>query len=130
MNDQTPKQIVVAGFGFTSNATPESFAQALEATGYKDKIDLLATPSDKALQPAFLDFGRAQRLIANAVTRNALEAAETKTQSFLSRLMRRTGSVAEAAALAAAGPGSTLIVTRQISNDRMATCAIAKGADA
>ena len=36
------------------------------------------------------------------------------------------GSLAEAAALAAAGPGATLVVNRIISSDGMATCAIAQ----
>lgn len=129
MSDQIPAQTVVAGFGFTSNATPESFAQALEATGYTGKIERLATPSDKAAQPAFVDFAHAQQLVTNAVTRNALEAAQTSTQSPHSQQARHTGSVAEAAALAAAGPKAILIVTRHISTDRQATCAIAKGAD-
>jgi len=36
-------------------------------------------------------------------------------------------SVAEAAALAAAGPGARLVGTRVISDDRLATAAIAEG---
>ena len=37
----------------------------------------------------------------------------------------RAGSVAEAAALAAAGPGARLLAPRMISADRMASCALA-----
>lgn len=121
--------MIVAGFGFTTNATMDSLAQALQATGFAGKVDMLATPSDKAVEHAMLDFSRTHCLQINAVTDKALEAADTRTQSPRSRTERRTGSVSEAAALAAAGPGATLIVSRQVSIDRMATCAIAKGAD-
>ncbi|ENO84722.1 hypothetical protein C666_16775, partial [Thauera linaloolentis 47Lol = DSM 12138] len=40
---------------------------------------------------------------------------------------RGCGSVAEAAALAAAGQGARLLAIRHISPDRSATCAIAQG---
>jgi cobalt-precorrin 5A hydrolase len=43
---------------------------------------------------------------------------------------RGVGSVAEAVALAAAGPGARIVVARVISSDRMATCAIAQGPEA
>ena len=121
--------MIVAGFGFTSRANVDSLTSALAATGYAGDVNLLASVGDKAMQPALLDLSENTRILISAVTPAALEATETKTQSVISRLLRRTGSVAEAAALAAAGPGATLIVTRQTSQDRMATCAIAKGAD-
>jgi len=41
--------------------------------------------------------------------------------------VRGCGSVAEAVALAAAGAGGRLLVTRHMSPDRTATCAIAQG---
>ena len=56
-----------------------------------------------------------------------LEAAQPLTQSARSQTERGTGSVAEAAALAAAGPDSRLVSTRHISTDRLATCAVAIG---
>ncbi len=40
-----------------------------------------------------------------------------------------TGSVAEAAALAAAGPGARLVAPRVVSTDGMATAAIAERTD-
>lgn len=121
--------MIIAGFGFTTRATLESLLQALEATGYADQVTMLATPSDKAVQSVILDFARARKLQINAVSASNIAAANARTQSLISRMMRNTGSVAEAAALAAADPGATLLVTRKISADRMATCAIAKGAD-
>ena len=58
----------------------------------------------------------------------ALTAQATSTQSPASRASRGTGSVAEAAALAAAGPGARLLSPRVISADGRATCALAEGA--
>lgn len=121
--------MIVAGFGFTSRATADSLTSALAATGHAHDVTLLASVGDKAMQPALLDLSEDMRVMISAVTPAALQATQTITQSLISRLMRRTGSVAEAAALAAAGPGAALLVTRQISQDRQATCAIAKGAD-
>lgn len=121
--------MIIAGFGFTSRATAQSLADALSATGHDGPLDAIAVPNDKAVQPAVLDFARAKRLNITAIQPDQLEAAQTQTQSFVSRLMRRTGSVAEATALAAAGTGATLVAPRHVSQDRMATCAIAQGPD-
>lgn len=119
--------MIVAGFGFTTSATPDSLAQALNATGHATQIDGIATATDKTQTPAFVDFAKAQDCAVFKVATTEIEAAQTRTQSPISTRERGTGSVAEAAALSAAGPGATLIISRQISNDRMATCAIAKG---
>ena len=121
--------MIVAGFGFTSRASAHSLEDAFRATGHDGPLDAIAVPDDKAAQPALLDVARARSCPIRAIQPDALEQAQTETQSFVSRMMRGTGSVAEAAALAAAGPGATLIATRQISQDRMATCAIARGPD-
>ncbi|WP_415921283.1 cobalamin biosynthesis protein [Tateyamaria sp. SN6-1] len=120
--------MIIAGLGFTTRATAQSLADALAATGLDSPPDALATAHDKAAHPALLDFARRQNLSIHAVQPHALEQARTETQSMLSHQTRNTGSVAEAAALAAAGPDATLTVPRQISPDRMATCAIAQGA--
>ncbi|MEP3918027.1 cobalamin biosynthesis protein [Ascidiaceihabitans sp.] len=119
--------MIVAGFGFTTSATFDSLKQALVATGYAMQIDGVATAADKTQTPAFVDFAKAQKCPVFKVATTEIEATQTQTQSPISARERGTGSVAEAAALSAAGPGATLIISRQISNDRMATCAIAKG---
>ncbi|MFP4328377.1 MAG: cobalamin biosynthesis protein, partial [Paracoccaceae bacterium] len=51
---------------------------------------------------------------------------QTLTRSAYALDTYRTGSVAEACALAAAGPGALLLGPRAISSDRMATCALAR----
>ena len=121
--------MIVAGFGFRGQATAESLAAALRATGYAGQVDRIATAHDKAQHPAFLDFAEAQDVKIQGIASDVMELAQTVTQSHISQEIRRTGSVAEAAAIAAAGPGATLIVSRRISKDRMATCAIAEGPD-
>ncbi|MEL7091200.1 MAG: cobalamin biosynthesis protein [Pseudomonadota bacterium] len=120
--------MIVAGFGFTSQATSDSLLSALAKTGMAADITLLATPADKATQAPIRALAT-DHLPIKPITPERLEKAQTQTQSPISQAARRTGSVAEAAALAAAGPQGTLVVTRQISDDRMATCAIAKGPD-
>ena len=120
--------MIVAGLGFNSKATPDSLADALDATGYATSVSVLATPEDKIKAPVILDFAKSRGLLVLPIQPHQLEAAQTHTQSVVSRMMRRIGSVAEAAALAAAGPNAALLATRKISDDRTATCAIAKGA--
>jgi cobalt-precorrin 5A hydrolase len=56
-----------------------------------------------------------------------LAGIDTPTQSKLVAEKFGTGSVAEAAALVAAGPRARLIATRTVSQDRTATAAIAEG---
>ena len=57
----------------------------------------------------------------------ALAGIRTQTFSSFSLAAHGTGSVAEASALIAAGEGARLLGPRQISPDRMATCALAQG---
>ncbi|MGR3493836.1 cobalamin biosynthesis protein [Citreimonas sp.] len=117
--------MIVAGFGFRAAATADSLRDALARTG-KD-ADALATAADKADAPAFTNFARTLGLPVHAVAPDTLRAQDTLTASAASRAARDTGSVAEAAALAAAGPGARLLAPRAISGDRMATCALAIG---
>lgn len=118
--------MIVAGFGFRGNATVGSLRDALAATS-STEIEAIAAPDDKAQSPCFQDFARETALPILSVAPDALVTTQTATQSAHSLTNRGTGSVAEACALAAAGPQAELLTTRQISPDKMATCAIAKG---
>jgi cobalt-precorrin 5A hydrolase len=118
--------VIAAGFGFRSAATADSLADALARTGGTPA--LLATAEDKAGAPAFLSFARRMGVPVLGVGSAALASRATLTQSAASRAARATGSVAEAAALAAAGPGARLLGPRTVSGDGMATCALAEGA--
>lgn len=86
-------------------------------------VSALAAPADKVAGLAGLADARGLPVIA--VPPEALRAARTLTRSAASLAARGTGSVAEAAALAAAGPGARLLGPRAVAPDRMATCALA-----
>lgn len=117
--------MIVAGFGFRSAVRVESLQAAFDAARSEHAIDRLATLEGKVDHPAFQAFARTLGLPIDTFSESALEAVQTATDSAASKAARQTGSVAEATALAAAGPGATLIQTRVVSADRMATCALA-----
>ncbi|MFP7674628.1 cobalamin biosynthesis protein [Marivita sp. S0852] len=119
--------MIAAGFGFRSGATIESLRAALMLAGANIAPDLLATAEIKARHAAFIALARTLGLALRPVPQKQLIAQVTLTQSCASQSAYGTGSVAEAAALAAAGPGARLIGVRHISPDRMASCAIAEG---
>lgn len=117
--------MIVAGFGFSSGATQASLRSVLDAVtlATRARPEALATLADKAAT---------LRPLAEALQLPLIEVTgplpETATQSETSLRARGTGSVAEASALAAAGPGAYLLAPRQISTDRLATCAFAASA--
>ncbi|WP_294391398.1 cobalamin biosynthesis protein [uncultured Sphingomonas sp.] len=114
--------MIIAGFGCRAGATPASLRSALALTGARD-VTALAAPSDRA--HLLMPVAEALGLTLIPLAPDILSGVETPTRSPTSLATRGTGSVAEAAALAAAGPGARLLVTRRIAPDRMATCAIA-----
>jgi cobalt-precorrin 5A hydrolase len=118
--------VIVAGFGLRASASADSLADALARAG--GAPTLLATAEDKARSPAFRALAHRLGLPVLGIDPAALSAQTTLTQSATSRAARATGSVAEAAALAAAGPGARLLGPRAVSGDGMATCALAEGA--
>ncbi len=113
----------VAGFGYRGAATADSLLMAYQAAG--GRADALAVPEDKADAPCLVAFAAKVGLPVQPVAAEVLESIATPTQAPRVIEKRGTGSVAEACALAVAGPESRLIATRVISEDRMATCAIA-----
>lgn len=120
--------MIVAGFGFRSAAQLSSLRDALDRATGGAPVDALATVADKAESPAFRHLADALALPLHRIPPGALPDAETATQSPAARAARKTGSVAEATALLAAGPGARLIRPRVISSDRLATCALAETA--
>ncbi len=122
--------VIVAGFGFRAGATAESLVDALERAGGRNGVAALATAADKARAASFASFAEALLLPVHPIDAGRLEVQETVTRSAAALAARGTGSVAEAAALAAAGQGARLIGPRVASGDGMATCALAEGNDA
>jgi cobalt-precorrin 5A hydrolase len=117
----------VAGLGFKQGVTLASLREALAAAGGPDGLAAVATVSDKADAEVLKLLARECGIPIKAVPAEILAGIATPTQS--QRITERfaTGSVAEAAALAAAGPRARLIATRVVSQDRTATAAIAEG---
>ncbi len=116
----------VAGFGFRASATPQALFAALAAAGGAEGVLALATAADRAAHPAFAGLAAQLGLPARAVPLAALRAANATPSA---RVPARYGgqSLAEAAALAAAGPGARLVAGRRMSPCGLATCAIAEG---
>lgn len=114
--------MIVAGFGFRAAAGGASLRDALARASGGRAPDAFAAPADKA---ATLAAALGQPVIP--VGPQALALAETLTRSARVAALRGTGSVAEAAAIAAAGQGAWLLGPRAVSADRLATCALAEG---
>lgn len=118
--------MIVAGFGFRASVT----TPCLRALLGDECVDRLAVVADKADHPALLAL--AQMLGKPLVRIPPEELAKDRAETPAPRQPARYGtmSVAEAAALAAAGPTSFLISRRVTAPDGTATMAIAQGPDA
>lgn len=111
--------MIVAGFGFRKGASLASFQAALNMTNGAQAI---ATIEEKAI--GLTELSRATGLPVIAVARSALP---DQPGSPRVRALYATGSVAESAALAAAGAGAILTQPRTTSPDGQVVVAIAKG---
>jgi len=117
----------VAGFGFRKDVTLASLRDALRAAGGPEGLAAVATVSDKADAEALKQLALECGVPIKAVPADMLAKVDTLTQSIIVAEKFGTGSVAEAAAIVAAGPRARLIATRVVSQDRAATAAIAEG---
>jgi cobalt-precorrin 5A hydrolase len=117
----------VAGLGFRRNVTLSSLREALLAAGGSEGLAAVATVSDKADAPALRSLALQLGLPIKSIPAEVLTDIVTTTRSELIQAKFGTGSIAEAAAIAAAGRGAHLISGRTVSQDRMATAAIAEG---
>lgn len=120
--------MIVAGLGFRSAAAAASLRDALARAG-DGEVAALATAADKAGAAAIVDLAAELGLPVIAVAPADLAAQPVATRSPRVAALRGTGSVAEAAALAAAGPGARLLGPRAVSGDGMATAALAERAE-
>jgi len=115
----------IAGIGFRKSATTQSLRSALDTAGGVLGVQALATIADKASAPSIIELGLQLDLPVCAIEKDDLQAQSTLTVSTKVDSVTGVGSVSEAAALAACGPGSRLIGARAVSSDRLATAAIA-----
>ncbi|MDZ7892440.1 MAG: cobalamin biosynthesis protein [Rhodoferax sp.] len=126
---------LVAGLGFRAGCEVSSLQSALQSaldaasTTSGQTITLahltaLATAADKAQHPALLQLSAELQVPIHPI---ALPALAKQPAAPSAHVPARYGahSVAESAALAAAGPGATLLGHRSICPDRMATAALA-----
>ena len=122
--------MIVAGIGCRKGATAEEIDAAIDAALKQARIapselDALATSDGKGSEVGIIEAaaGRGVRLVL--VRPADLEDAGARAESHSPRVqaMFNVPSVAEAAALAAAGPNSKLVVARISLGP--ATCAIA-----
>jgi cobalt-precorrin 5A hydrolase len=124
--------MIVAGVGFRRGVEVEEIvllvtrALAAAAIG-RDTLSGLATVGDKADEPGFRLAAERLGVAPLSVSRDALlrAAPADGTMSPRSMTMYGVNSLAEAAALAGAGPSSILVLARLASAG--ATCALARG---
>lgn len=121
--------VIVAGFGFRAAATVASLTDAFCKADGPGRAGALATAADKADTAPFRLFAQTVALPTHRIDASTLTRQDTVTRSNPAYIARGTGSVAEAAALAAAGPGAQLLAPRVISRDGLATCALAHRMD-
>lgn len=119
----------VAGIGFRAGAPVSALAEALvlaeaAAGDYGGPVRALATDPVKAGAAVIQALGATRGLPVLSVM---VAGVATPMQSPRVQARFGTGSVAEAAAIAAAGTGGRLLCLRVTSSDGMATAAIAVG---
>lgn len=110
----------VAGFGCRPGAPIEALRDALARTGAEDPGALATIPAREA------ELTVLARELALPLCLTRVAGIATPTRSARIQALHETGSVAEAAALSACGPGARIIVTRVTSSCGRATAAIAE----
>ena len=127
--------MIVAGLGFRTGIAAEEIMDvlngALKQAGLTlERLSLLATAASRASEAGFLDAAHRLGVEPLGVAPECLRTTSPQVRTHSERVLALfgVGSVAEAAALAAAGPAARLVVPR-IAIGR-ATCAIARGSAA
>ena len=123
--------MICAGLGFRRGVRCEEIVALVErALGCallpKEALTALATAEVLSGAPALLAAADCLGVVVLAIAPTALRAAAPQVRTVSGRALAAhgVGSVAEAAALAGAGPGATLLLERIASPG--ATCAIAR----
>ena len=112
----------VTGLGFRRGVSAESLRAAIALVGLGEA---LATAEDKVHEPGLVRLAQDLGLRVFGVARSDLQAQAVEGST---RVMAEygTGSVAEAAALAAAGPGARLVHSKRSGPDGRAVAALAE----
>jgi cobalt-precorrin 5A hydrolase len=124
------KKLIVAGVGFRRDCSGSEIADIVHAASERAacSVGAIAAPAEKVNAPELIAAALALRVPLLSVSRADMEAAQAWCVTFSETVRRHVGvaSVAEAAALSAAGAGSSLLLPR-IAGGR-ATCALAQSA--
>jgi cobalt-precorrin 5A hydrolase len=126
------KAMIVAGVGCRKAILAEQVESALEAALRHNRIEadqlsVIAVPAVKGSEAGIVEAASARGVLLVLITQHALQEADlrTVTRSARSIATFNVRSVAEAAALAAAGPNSRLLAPRVAVGP--VTCALATG---
>jgi cobalt-precorrin 5A hydrolase len=124
--------MIVAGIGCRKAILAEQVESAIEAALQYNQIEahqlsVIAVPAVRGTEAGILQAAAARRVLLVLIAQDALEEADLRTVTRSARSMATLNvqSVAEAAALAAAGPHSRLLAPRVAVGP--VTCALAKG---
>ncbi|MBK3737414.1 cobalamin biosynthesis protein [Azospirillum brasilense] len=132
----TADRFIAAGIGCRAGCPGAEIAGLVRAAFEEAALDegarrgvQLAAPMRKRNEAGVADAARLLALPLQFVDDSALMAVQDRVQTCSARVEAAVGvaSVAEAAALAAAGPGSTLLLPRR--STPRATCALAISRD-
>jgi cobalt-precorrin 5A hydrolase len=122
---------LVIGVGFREAASAQSIGEVLASVAAHAAMPgaacAIAVPEDKAAHIGLRIAAQANELPIETVDASAMRRADPQGATRSPRVTRHrgVGSVCEAAALAGAGNGARLVVTRMVSTDRHATAAAA-----
>ena len=124
--------VIVAGVGCRKAISAAQVESAIEAALLHNRLsgrvlERIAVPAVKGTEAGIVAAAAARGVPLVLVAQNALEAADARTVTRSARSMDtfNVHSVAEAAALAAAGPGARLLAPRVAVGP--VTCALAQG---
>jgi cobalt-precorrin 5A hydrolase len=128
------KAMIVAGLGCRKHCDAQEILrlveQALAQVAHpRSRLAALATPAFKAGTAGPREAAEALGVPLLLISDEALKAAEPRTLTLSVAALKATGftSIAECAALAAAGEGATLLLPRIKGSS--ATCALARGVE-
>ena len=126
--------LIVAGIGYRKAIAAEQVESAIEAALRHNQIEghrlgVIAVPAVKGTEAGIVAAAAARGVLLVLIAQDALERADLRTLTRSARSMDALNvqSVAEAAALAAAGPNSRLLAPRVAIGP--VTCALAEGDD-
>jgi cobalt-precorrin 5A hydrolase len=124
--------VIVAGVGCRKAISAAQVESAIEAALLRTRLSgrkpgRIAVPAVKGTEAGIVAAAAARGIPLVLIAQNALEAADRSTLTRSARSMDafNVHSVAEAAALAAAGPGARLLAPRVAVGP--VTCALAEG---